>query len=187
MDWNTVMRLTRVASSFPWEVLVRGSRRSESKHIVTGARVASEVTTDETVAYQNRELAKSLLVLERHLSQGCAIATARGKIACDCCSGRHPLELEKLSEEAQAMSAKPVYSQVIRFAREVEQKANVEAVRSGKYDTEYREMAREARALRKELTAPEMMRAEHLTRQVQTGEITKEEAVEAAEGAKKER
>ena len=53
----------------------------------------SSVTTEETIAYQNRELAKTLLVLETHLSQGCEIA---GKV-CDCCSPKHPMEMQKLA------------------------------------------------------------------------------------------
>ena len=106
-----------------------------------------KVTTAQTVAYQNRELAKTLLSLETHLSQGCRIA---GK-PCDCCSGRHPLELEKLSEEATSMTSDPIYKEIIGFAREVEMKANESAIRSGAYDTEYPKLAIRARGLRKKL------------------------------------
>ena len=41
----------------------------------------TKVTTEETVAYQKREMGKELLLLEKHLQQKCKIA---GK-ACDCC------------------------------------------------------------------------------------------------------
>ena len=40
-----------------------------------------KVTTEETIAYQKREIGKELLLLEKHLQQRCKIA---GK-ACDCC------------------------------------------------------------------------------------------------------
>ena len=111
------------------------------------------VTTAETLTYQNRELAKSLLVLEVHLSQKCRIA---GK-PCDCCGGKHPLELEKLSEEALSMSGDPLYKDVIALAREVERKANIPAIASGAYDAEYPDLAQRARSLRKTLMGTESL------------------------------
>jgi len=72
-------------------------------------------------------------------------------VECDCCSGRHPLELEKFSEEALAMSGKSIYLDIIEFAREIEQKANVDAIRSRDYDADYPVMSVHARDLRKQL------------------------------------
>lgn len=106
-----------------------------------------QVTTQQTIDYQNRELAKTLLALETHLSQGCRI----DGMPCDCCSGRHPLELEKLSEEALSMNADPVYHRIIELANEIERKANVEAIRSGEYTDEYPQLAVKARQLRKQV------------------------------------
>lgn len=104
------------------------------------------VTKQETIAYQNRELAKVLLVLEGHLNQGCKIA---GK-PCDCCV-KHPLELEKLIEEVLTMTSAPVYQDTLQFAHEVEQKTSVPAVKSGKYAAQYPVLAQHARDLRKRI------------------------------------
>ena len=108
------------------------------------------VTTAETVAYQNRELAKHLLVVEVHLTQGCRIA---GK-PCDCCSGRHPLAMEMLADEATSMSSDPIYQEVRQLAHEIETKANTEAVASGAYAADYPLMAQRARDMRKKLYTP---------------------------------
>lgn len=134
--------------------MTREAAVEELRHEIpeaSGPASPSPVSTPETVAYQNREISKTLLAMETHLSQGCRISTTRGKLACDCCSGRHPLELEKYAEEAQAMSPDPVYIQLVSFAREVEAKANVQAVEGGQYASEYPAMARQARDLRKRL------------------------------------
>ncbi len=49
------------------------------------SRTASPgVTTKETIAYQKRELGKELLLLEKHLSEGCRIPPTTGE-PCDCC------------------------------------------------------------------------------------------------------
>lgn len=108
------------------------------------------VSTEETLAYQNRELAKHLMAVEVHLAQGCRIASK----PCDCCSGRHPLAMEMLTEEAISMSPDSVYHEVQVLAREIEAKANTEAVASAQFTGEYPEMARRARDLRKRLYTP---------------------------------
>lgn len=132
--------------------------------------ISTNVSTDETITYQNHELAKTLLVLEAHLAQGCRIA---GK-PCDCCSGRHPLELEKLSEEALSMVDKQVYRDIIEFAREVDQKANVAALRTRQYDSDYPLLAVRARNMRKQLTAYNDARDKASTalRMIKSGEIS---------------
>ncbi|GAJ24879.1 unnamed protein product, partial [marine sediment metagenome] len=50
--------------------------------------VGSKVTTEETIAYQKRELGKELLLLEKHLREGCRIPPTTGE-PCDCCSPKH--------------------------------------------------------------------------------------------------
>ena len=141
-------------------------QRDEDKEAeTTEATPVSSVTTQETIAYQNRELSKVLLALETHLSQGCRIA---GK-ACDCCSGRHPLELEKLSEEALSMTSNEVYHDIIQFAREVDQKANVAALNSRQYDSEYPILAIRARNLRKHIMASG--KAQAALEMIQRGEL----------------
>ena len=125
----------------------------------------SSVTTQETIAYQNRELSKVLLALETHLSQGCRIA---GK-ACDCCSPKHPLELEKLSEEVLTMTDNPIYHKIIQFAHEVARKANVRAIESGRYESEYPILAIQARDLRKRIMA--LGKAQTALGMIQRGEL----------------
>ena len=172
---GTYLRAVSILANVLLKSAVRQSRpHPHIEQLLPTTREGAQVTTPETIAYQNRELAKSLLALESHLSQGCRIF---GK-PCDCCSGRHPLELEKLSEEARSMSSDPVYAEVIAFAREVEMKANTQAVASGQYEGDYPGMAAHARRLRKRLVPQLESRATQLAALIRAGEITREEAVE---------
>jgi len=108
----------------------------------------SELSTEETVAYQNREIAKNLLSLEKHYAQKLRI----NGIPCDCGSGRHLLAIESLAEENISMVDNPdVYYRLIDWVKEVGPKSTDEAAKSGKYDNEYPAFSRQARDFRKEI------------------------------------
>ena len=148
----------------------REEHEEKRKEVKTPHARLSPVTTEETIEYQNRELSKVLLALETHLAQGCKIA---GK-PCDCCSGRHPLELEKLSEEALSMTDNAIYQDIIEFAHEVDQKANVAALESGEYDDDYPLLSIRARDIRKQLAAYSdntHTKAASALRMIKSGEI----------------
>jgi hypothetical protein len=143
----------------------------------------SQVTTQETVAYQNRELAKTLLVLETHLSQGCEIA---GKV-CDCCSPRHPLEIQKLAEEAIGMTGDPdgFYGQVVALGRLIEAQAAIERLEQiplGERKRMLAPLAEQCRTLRKRAMAGNeavdrlMDRAVYYTGEVRDGHMSIQEA-----------
>ncbi|MDD5700633.1 MAG: hypothetical protein PHU23_01170 [Dehalococcoidales bacterium] len=107
----------------------------------------STVTTRETVDYQNREIGKVLIQMERHAAQGMRIA---GK-ACDCLS-KHIVDLESLCEETITMVTNPnIYYRMIDWVRDITPKVSVEANESGQYRDEYPVMARQARDFRKEI------------------------------------
>lgn len=66
--------------------LISGIMRAQPRHKleIAGsipAPATKKVTTEETIRYQRREIGKELLLLEKHMQQGCKI---EGK-ACDCC------------------------------------------------------------------------------------------------------
>jgi len=108
----------------------------------------SELSTEETVAYQNREIAKNLLALEKHYAQKLTIAGKK----CDCGSGRHLLAIEGLAEEAIPMvDNHGVYYRLIDWVKEVGPKSTDEAAKSGKYDNEYPMFSHQARDFRKEI------------------------------------
>ncbi len=65
----------------------------ESNEIVT-ATASAKVSTFETITYQQREIGKELLLLEKHFQQQCKI----GGKACDCCE-KHPITIEALVQE----------------------------------------------------------------------------------------
>jgi predicted GNAT family acetyltransferase len=115
--------------------------------VTPNASTTSKVTTKETVDYQNREMGKVLIQMERHAAQGLKIA---GK-PCDCLS-KHLVDLEALAEETITMVSNPgIYMQIIDWVREIAPKTTVEANESGLYVQEYPVMARQARDFRKEL------------------------------------
>lgn len=110
--------------------------------------VTSTVSTKETIDYQNREIGKVLLTLQRHCVQKFRI---NGK-ACDCGQGRHLLELEALAEEAIAMVENPdIYYRLLNWIKRLGPLSTVENVSSGLYDDIYPTFGNEARELRKEL------------------------------------
>jgi len=105
-------------------------------------------TTEETVAYQNREIGKDLKVLEKHYVQHMKIA---GK-PCDCGASKHLLGIEALCEETISMVEDPdVYSRLLDWVREVTPKTTQEASASGQFESEYLELARQSRDFRKEI------------------------------------
>lgn len=112
------------------------------------------VTTEETIAYQRRELGKELLLLEKHLQQGCKI----GGKACDCCE-KHPIVIEGLALETMGMSPDPVFGEVLSFAQRIAPITTEAASRSGVYTNQYPNLAMESREIRKRLTGTTDIRA----------------------------
>jgi len=109
---------------------------------------ANGVSTEETVAYENREIAKHLLSLEKHYAQKLTIAGKR----CDCGQSRHLLGIESEAEQTIGMVDNPqLYYRLIEWVREVGPKSTVEAALSGQFDDEYSKYSRQAREFRKEI------------------------------------
>jgi len=110
--------------------------------------VTSTVSTKETVDYQNREIGKILLTMQRHCVQKFRI---NGR-ACDCGQSRHLLDLEALVEETIAMVENPdIYYRLLNWIGRLGPICTVENVSSGKFDDVYPTFGKEARDLRKEL------------------------------------
>lgn len=106
------------------------------------------LTTDQTVAYHNREIGKLLLRMERHYAQKLRI----NGIPCDCGASKHLLDIEALVEETIPMVDSPqIYYRLIEWVRAVGPKSTEEAAKSGKYDEEYPAMSHQARDFRKEV------------------------------------
>jgi len=106
------------------------------------------VSTEQTVAYQKREIGKLLLRMERHYAQRLRI----GGVPCDCGSSKHLLDLESLCEETIPMVDNPqVYYHVMEWIKKVGPTSTDEAAKSGKYDEQYPLFSHEARDFRKEL------------------------------------
>jgi len=117
-------------------------------HLEPNPAVTSTVSTKETVDYQNREIGKILLTMQRHCVQKFRI---NGK-ACDCGQGRHLLDLEALAEETIAMVENPdIYYRLLNWIGRLGPICTVENVSSGKYDNIYPTFGTESRDLRKEL------------------------------------
>ena len=104
----------------------------------------SAPTNDETVRYQKREIGKELLLLEKHLQQGCKI---EGK-PCDCCE-KHPIAIEGLVQETLGMIKDPSLSKLVEWTRSVGPITTQASSASGEYDKKYPELAVEARQFRK--------------------------------------
>lgn len=104
------------------------------------------VSTEETIAYQKRELSKELLLLEKHLQQHCKI----NGTACDCCQ-KHPMAIEALSQEALGMTGDPVYAETAEWTKSVSPMTTAQASASGNYEDKYPKLAVEARELRKRI------------------------------------
>jgi hypothetical protein len=124
-----------------------GNTRSKV-HLEANQAVTSGVSTKETVDYQNREIGKILLTMQRHCVQKFRI---NGK-ACDCGQSRHLLDLEGLVEETIAMVDNPeIYSRILNWIGRLGPLSTVENVSSGKYDDLYQAFSNESRDIRKEL------------------------------------
>ena len=110
---------------------------------------ANGVSVEGTVAYQNREIGKLLLRMERHYAQRLRI----NGIPCDCGSQKHLLDMESLCEETISMVDNPdVYYRILAWVKKVGPKSTDQAAKSGQHDDEYPIFSREARDFRKELT-----------------------------------
>lgn len=106
------------------------------------------VSSKETVDYQNREIGKLLLRMERHLAQKMRI----NGVACDCGAPKHLLDLEGMTEETVPMVDEPaVYYRVLDWIKIVGPKTTLAAVKSGRYENDYPVHSHEARDLRKEI------------------------------------
>lgn len=106
----------------------------------------SGISTEETVAYQNREVGKLLLRMERHYAQKLRI----NGVPCDCGSSKHLLDLESMCEETVPMVDNPdIYYRIVEWSKEVAPKSTDKAAKSGQYDDEYPVFSREARDFRK--------------------------------------
>ena len=117
-------------------------------HLEPNPAITSTVSTKETVDYQNREIGKVLLTMQRHCVQKFRI---NGR-ACDCGQSRHLLDLEALAEETVAMVENPdIYYRLLDWVRRLGPLCTVENVSSGRYDDIYPTFGSEARDLRKEL------------------------------------
>lgn len=116
-------------------------------HIKKRAATKSDVTTEETIMYQNREISKILLQMERHAAQGFRI---NGK-SCDCGS-KHLPDLEALCEETIPMVNNPeLYYDIINWVRIISDKITPEANDQALYRSEYPGYSAEARDYRKSL------------------------------------
>lgn len=137
------------------------------------------LSTEETVAYQNREIGKQLLAMESHYAQRMRIAGT----PCDCGATKHLLYLEQLCLETIPMVGDPsTYEEMINWVRENEPKSTDEAARSGKYDQDYPVLSGQAREFRKRVIGTLSPRAMIEPK----GQITLEEAKKlAAEEAAK--
>ncbi len=141
------------------ETRVTGGAGEEPPELEVGSPTPTEkatygVSDAETIAYQNRELGKALLLMELHLQQGCKI----NGIPCDCCT-KHPMAIEALSEEALGMTGDPKYSDIISWTKKVTPMTTTDASTSGEYDEIYPELAQEARRFRKRIMGTEDIKA----------------------------
>ncbi len=113
----------------------------------------SKLTSEETIAYQKREIAKELWQLEKHLAQGCRIPDKTGKrIPCDCCykgSWIAGLAYESIPVAERAGQTSDIFEKIASWAEELTPMVTVAAVESGQHD--YKKLSGEASALRKEL------------------------------------
>lgn len=118
--------------------------------------VGSKVTTEETIAYQKRELGKELLLLQKHLEQGCRIPPVTGE-PCDCCSPKHTVTIEALALETYGITGDPIYQELAKWAEEIEEKTTIPEIESGRHN--YGEDAVQARGYRKKLLGSESLGA----------------------------
>ena len=117
-----------------------------SERVSTALLEPPGLSTEETVAYQNREIGKQLLAMESHYAQGMKIAGT----PCDCGATKHLLYLEELCLEAIPMVKDPSpYEKIVSWVKEAEPKSTEAAAQSGKYDQDYLVLSGQARDFRK--------------------------------------
>jgi hypothetical protein len=146
-------------------------------------------TTDETVAQLEGRLTKILLGLQADLIDGARI----NGIPCDCIL-KHTSEMVMTTEELQTMSQKPIYENIKAWASEHQWGPEIVAEHPPEF---FVGLVPELRALRKTLTetatviqpavqtmapaappaSPNILGMRELAKKVQSGEMTKEEAV----------
>ena len=114
--------------------------------VPTMERRESTITTEETIAYQRREIGKQMMLLETHLQQRCRID---GK-PCDCCE-KHPIVMEGLAQETIGMTTDPIYPDIVDWARYLSPITTQTASESGQYSDQYPELAIRTRELRKRM------------------------------------
>ncbi|MBA7535388.1 hypothetical protein ES705_27641 [subsurface metagenome] len=121
-----------------------------------GRTARSKVTTEETIAYQKKEIGKEILLLEKHLVQGCRIPPITGK-PCDCCSPKHTVTIEALALETYGITGAPIYQELAEWAKEIEGKTTVPEIESGQHN--YGNDAVRAREYRKRILGSESLEA----------------------------
>jgi len=158
MDRQTLATLIQEGSRLVSGLMhTYGVRRPKVELItpkITGSGQDQErVTTDETVQYQRREIAKELILLEGHLQQGCRINSK----PCNCCE-KHPIKLEGLAQETAGMTPEPVFRELADWIKTISPMTSEAAAASGKYDAEYPGLAMRAREFRKAIMPVEMIK-----------------------------
>lgn len=127
------------------ELALLEPRKQPKTHL---APPSGNISTEVTVDYQNREIGKLLLRMERHYAQRLRI----NGVPCDCGSQKHLLDMESLCEETIPMVDNPdVYYRIITWVKEVGPKSTDEAAKSLRYDEEYPIFSHQARDFRKEV------------------------------------
>ena len=162
--WDIFMAGVGALSSIPLERMVFSRRRSsqgegpssptssaKSTRPAAWARTIETAGTEETIAWQRRQIAKELYSLQKNLAAGAMI---EGK-PCDCIADKHCLGLEALAEETMAMHRDSIYQEMLDWNKDVAAKGTHEAIASGRYGDDYQRMAQEARAFRKRLMGTE--------------------------------
>lgn len=138
---------TQESSPSPSQI-TRHQHTYEKTRVPTRKHTQSKVSTEETIGYQNREIAKNLLMLEKHFAQKLRI---NNKV-CDCGQSRHLLAVESLCEETISMANDPdVYYRLMDWIRDIGPKSTVESAETGAYDSEYPLFSQQARDFRKEI------------------------------------
>jgi len=107
-------------------------------------------TKEQTILELKRRLHHQIRQAEGDLSVGLVYANR----ICDCLEAKHTWEIEALASEVIPEDpGNTVYSDIIQWIRENQEKVTRQAVASGKYKQEYPRMAAEFRDFRKRLMA----------------------------------
>ncbi len=113
----------------------------------------SALSSEELIAYQNRELGRELWLLERHLSQGCRIPDRKGRrTPCDCCAKGSfiaGMAYESIPIAERIGLPSKIYHEIAQWAEKLEPKVTVPAITEGGHD--YKKLSGEASMLRKKL------------------------------------